>query len=404
MKIILIILISFQLFANDLQEKINNSGVLYILDKDYEISTNIYLNKSNFILDGGGHKIFFKGKDSGIKIVGKTLYSTNIIHDTFTSKGLSTINPELYVENISEFKKGQIIRLSQGFHNEFNKILDIKENKKMLILSSQHSQKFKKGAKLEIVSLVENLTIKNLTISGLYNNAIDADKTSNLKIYDNYFVENRRIRYEKNSNGGVVLINESFMPVVRNNIFQDNGLKGLGDDSIGISHSYSPTIEGNQISSSGAIVLRGVTLSNVNNNLIDSTGRTGGDGISLIGVNKSKIQHNSISRVNCYGLWAHDESNNNIISNNIIISGITSGIFLNNGANENIISNNIIMNNNGNGIFIGNKSDKNIISNNFVKNNNSRGILIHGKDNILESSNKSEDNKLENVRIDIIQE
>jgi len=237
-----------------------------------------------------------------------------------------------------------------------------------------------------------NVTIKNTNIKGFENGVTFPEKSSN-NTFKNNIISNSigygmRIFSSYNNiidniffnNAWGISLENGFNNVIRNNIFEKDGIKIFG----GISSCNSHIVENNTVNgrplyyfkdAKGVRVPKdagSVILVNCSDAIVEGINVSYGlIGICLLYTENSFVSNNIIDSNSLFGIL-FDFSNNNKITNNIILNtrleGITSVYY----SQNNIISNNTIISNQ-----IGIRLDYpyNIITNNTI-NRNERGIFI----------------------------
>lgn len=381
----LLLVLSALVLSND---AVKDGGVI-ALQSDQVLAETLIL-PSNTTLDGNGYTLTYTGTNSALLVEGSEGVETHLMAEAKAGGGLPALNPIIEVADSTAFQVGDKVKFVRGDRLvEFNTVVGL-PTPTSLQLEERFAATFPAETRVVHVRPNENTTIKNLVIQGG-----EGNDAAGIHVFDAYLLKIQNVKFKNLTRDGIQ-ISYSYAPKIENSQFIANGRPGQGDDAIGVSYSYAPVITGNSLLFSGALVLRNTQFGVIAENILDSSGRTGGDGISLVGATNSRIVGNTISRANCYGIWAKDNSHFNTITGNVFSSGITSAIYLTNHANYNIISENAAHKNNGNGIFLGWKARHNTISNNTTVSNGARGILVHEPQNNL-NGNKSADNFLEDI-------
>lgn len=379
----------------DLQKEIN-------LNKDKKLTLpggTLIVNKpiivpDHFIIEGNGTIVINQTGGYAFKIAGKEGHSTIIAEDILPSGGIPNINPIVSVEDGSFFHPGDMVKIIKDnvfpWLIEFNVIKAV--DNQQITFKNRFIQHFSKNDHVKIVQFFPNekVTIRNLEITSsptFQSYGIYAKDTTFLRIENVNF---------KHITRKPLHITQSFMTDIINNQFIENGSAGLGDYGIGSVQNMGINITGNKLFMSGAIYIKGNLSAAVTNNNSNSSGSTGGDGISIVSTFHSLFQSNIFTITNCYGIWINQYSSHNIIANNELFSGITSGIYMSHQAKNNLIRSNFIYQNNGNGIFIDFTANENIIESNVANQNHNRGILVHGAHNVIKY-NIAKNNFLENI-------
>ncbi|WP_321423209.1 PQQ-binding-like beta-propeller repeat protein [uncultured Methanobacterium sp.] len=134
----------------------------------------------------------------------------------------------------------------------------------------------------------------------------------------------------------------------------------------------------------------GILLNNANNVTISdvSMSSTGGSPISVIGSSNTTIKDSTLSGSN-NGIYISD-SNNTLISGNIISGNLENGVYVENSLNT-IINGGTIYNNGMNGVNICNSNgtlvDNVVINNNGLTGSSGSGVYIDSSDNVQISNN-----------------
>ena len=370
--------------AIDIQLEINKlattGGTLHLPNGVYNINKPITV-PSNVSIEGDGSNTLIVNKSSNyaIKIVGVNTLATRIIQDISQAGGVGTSHPAIRVENATGFVVGGSVKIVKDnafpLKTEFNKVFSIAGN--VITFQDNFIENYRVADAVKVVAVtpVKNVAISNLAImcdAGTAGFGIFASNTETLQL------TNLRLN---NIARKSIHVESSYLPRIENNTLMNNGCPGKGDYGIGSVMNMGATVTGNKLASSGAIVVKGNLHAIVKNNHSDSTGLTGGDGISVISTIGSTFEGNTISRSKCYGIWMHHSSERNSVSNNQFASGITSAIYVTNDCVENIISDNMLTNNNGNGVGLDDTADRNIVKGNISRGNKGRGIIVEGHGN-----------------------
>lgn len=373
---------------------LTGGGELYLPGGNYYIGQPIIVPSNITIRGSGPNTIINITQDtSAFMVMGVTHLTTTITKDITRSERVGGIHTIITVESAIGFKPGDYIQIlqkkSSPYITEFNRIYSIEKNH--ITLQDRLIENYYVSDDVKIIQVLfnKNVEIKNLKIAGIsqnINNWLIAEYVSGFKI-DNVLVENL-------TQNGIFIENSSNTKIL-NSQFTNNGRPGRGDLAIFIKNSFKTVIADNQFTNTGPIYLNGATYSMIQNNMIDGSGITNGDGITINYSVGNSIASNIILKANCYGI-ALSESARNIITNNQILSSITTGIMLNPHSYNNVINENILKFNDGNGIFVDFNSDNNILTNNSLSQNSGRGILIHGSYNIIKN-NISINNSLKNI-------
>ncbi|MCY9692575.1 right-handed parallel beta-helix repeat-containing protein [Paenibacillus alginolyticus] len=382
----------------DLQKAVDRlgpeGGVVTIPEGIHVIKKPVIINKDNVVIRGASPVstvLTNDVPDDQLFIVsGSSTFTTQVVSDILPGGGLTNMNPQVEVENAGQLVEGDVILIENNNavpkKLEFNKIKEMNGNILTLEDKVLESYTAAQSSTITKVSLVKNVTIKNVTIRS---SQPDRENFGILAKYTS-FLTVRNIIFE-NIAKNALLIQYSQSPRVQNSIFRDNGRKDKGDFGIGIQESVSAMVSKNQMFSSGAIYLRNNIHSVVSSNYSDGTLPTNGDGISAVGGIGNRYENNTILRANCYGIWIHSGAERNVIVNNTFQAGVTSGIYVTDAYNNEII-NNTLTNNSSNGILLDLMAENNHIEGNRLTGNDARGVTANKQINII-GSNISINNK-----------
>jgi parallel beta-helix repeat protein len=372
--------------AFDIQLEVNKlaatGGTVHLPNGIYPISKPIVV-PSNVSIEGDGTNtvILNRGSNYAIRIVGTVGATTLIRQDIPQGGGVGTSRPVIRVESATGFVVGTTVKILKDnafpVKIEFNKVFAVSGNQ--ITFQDNFCEGYRAADAVKVIAInpVRNVSIRNLTLScdaGTAGFGVFAINTEHLLLKD--------LRLSQIARKSIH-IDSSYFPRIENNTLTNNGRPGDGDYGIGSNLNMGATIVGNKLASSGAIVVKGNLNTLVRNNQTDSTGLTGGDGISVISTVGSTLDSNIVSRGNCYGIWMHHSSERNSISNNQFGSGITSAIYVTDNCTDNLISDNVLTNNNGNGISVDDTSGRNSIRGNLSLRNRGRGIMVYGDNNLI---------------------
>ena len=150
----------------------------------------------------------------------------------------------------------------------------------------------------------------------------------------------------------------------------------------------------------------GVVLRDVRNGKIENNSFSNGNwfGIELVGSSNIVISNNSILRNASHGIFLANSSSNALIgntsSNNYFSRDSANGIYLVAGSNRNVVENNVTKNNGDSGIYLYLSSNYNTITNNITRNNVNCGIYLReSSNNNLLSNNVSENNWAQGIKL-----
>jgi|GEM_PF-6544162 len=108
------------------------------------------------------------------------------------------------------------------------------------------------------------------------------------------------------------------------------------------------------------------------NRFIYSGNGTSGDALTLSGIENFVIQKNTILNGSCYGIAIHDHAKEVILSENIIVGGITDGLYIPGSSYTNFhsitLEKNFFSNNRGNAFSLSNIKELNLFKNILVNN------------------------------------
>lgn len=304
---------------------------------------------------------------------------------------------KIYIENPEDFEKTSgeyiIITNPETQHLEFNYI--ISQEGKMLTTRYRLKNPLSsyEGNKIELVKLIQNVTIENLTIKG--------NPKAGLAIYLSYS-ENINIR-ENNITHNLcgIIAQYTFNSLIEQNLIKENGFglpKPCGGGTY-LTQSNNNTITKNRYLSSGYTV---IALEFSDSNFISENVSLGaganlsGDGIAFSNSNSNIVKNNVLRRGSCYGMWIK-KSSYNIFAENIVEGGVTTGINIDQESSFNLISKNIVKENLSHGILLNDKAKNNLVVDNLVSRNGLYGIFLYDlscdnqvKNNILENNGLQE--------------
>ncbi len=218
---------------------------------------------------------------------------------------------------------------------------------------------------------VNGMTLQNFTRDGLYSLDFNNLQISNCDITGH-------------GHNGISLRNSDNI-IIDNSTFRLNGL-----DGIWIDNCQNPTITNNQVSENG---IHGINVDDSNDGYIAGNtsinnglaGQAQSSGIVLYNSQNNTITQNTFSdSPSEAGIFLLNESNVNIVSQNII-SGNEYGIWIGgDGASGNQIFNNTIMDSDQEGILITAASNDNSIVDNEIRDNGSDAVRVQtGRRNLI---------------------
>ncbi|MDH7517329.1 MAG: NosD domain-containing protein [Candidatus Thermoplasmatota archaeon] len=214
----------------------------------------------------------------------------------------------------------------------------------------------------------------------VYRGTYDEKLTINKKL--DVFGESRDIVIINwGGSGDVITINTQYVNISHFTIKNSGSNKGNAIVKI----NYGNSIITDNIISDGKI---GIFVNNSNNNLIYDNIITNndGDGIQLKQSNNNDITYNNITN-NSNGIFFYSSSSNTI-ENNVIQDNSDNGVFLSQTSNDNTIMYNNISGNSRNGIYLHDHCDyTKKISNNQIYSNGDSGIRIENSSFTFEISN-----------------
>ena len=356
-------------------------GVVRLQSGEHEASEPLMIPSNVTLCGEGATTILVSSSPTfAVTIIGRVLTTTTITQNIVGGGGVGTQNPTITVADATGFVAGQFVRVTKDnavpLKTEFNSVLSVMGNTITFGENFIENYSVTDGVKIVAVEPVRNASVRDLAIRGAnpQTHAIWATDTSYLSL--------RRLSINGIARKGIH-VKHSHYPRISDNRLSGNGTAPLGDWGLRSDCGMGAIVQRNTLVNAGALVVNGDLSTLVNGNMIDSTGPTGGDGISVISTVGSIISGNRILRPKCYGIWLHHSCSRNVISQNQISSGVTAGIYVSDDSDDNLLSGNVITRNNGGGIGIGPNCERNIISGNVITENKGNGIYAGGNTNVI---------------------
>ena len=195
----------------------------------------------------------------------------------------------------------------------------------------------------------------------------------------------------QNGERGIWLEASTACIITNNTVFNNRG-KGSPNTVIHEGHGIGLTSSSNCIIANNTVLSNsayGIALFQACNNVIRGNRcDRNRDYQIILGTDScnNTITENTLSgSVYGHGIYMFSQSNNNVVTKNVIFNNSNSGINLHS-AHHNLISDNILKSNSFDGLWIGytsSTSNGNIIANNTVTSNQWRGIEVSGDKNVI---------------------